>query len=107
VAVYSHIANRVFDYLPLNLASAAGTALLSAIWNFWQRYQWQQWSQQVKPIFHKLILENQHYGYRLGNEGQLLGGNTSDTWILKRKNSVPSVEMIKSWVRCVLYHAAL
>jgi hypothetical protein len=32
--------------------------LLSAIWNFWQRYQWQQWSQQVNPIFHKLILEN-------------------------------------------------
>jgi len=28
----------------LNLASAAGTALLGAIWNGWQRYQWQQWS---------------------------------------------------------------
>jgi len=32
--------------------------VLGAIWNGWQRYQWQQWSQQVNPIFHKLILEN-------------------------------------------------
>ena len=32
--------------------------VLGAIWNSWQRYQWQQWSQQVNPIFHKLILEN-------------------------------------------------
>lgn len=32
--------------------------VLGAIWNGWQRYQWQQWSQQVNPIFHKLIQEN-------------------------------------------------
>jgi hypothetical protein len=27
--------------------------------NTWQRYQWQQWSQQVNPIFHRLIQDNQ------------------------------------------------
>lgn len=32
--------------------------VLSAIWNIGQRYQWQKWSQQVNPIFHKLIQEN-------------------------------------------------
>jgi hypothetical protein len=32
--------------------------VLSAIWNLGQRYQWQKWSQQVNPIFHKLIQEN-------------------------------------------------
>jgi hypothetical protein len=32
--------------------------VLSATWNVWQRYQWQKWSQQVNPIFHKLIQEN-------------------------------------------------
>lgn len=32
--------------------------VLSAIWNVGQRYQWQKWSQQVNPIFHKLIQEN-------------------------------------------------
>lgn len=32
--------------------------VLSAIWNIWQRYQWQKWSQQVNPIFHRLIQEN-------------------------------------------------
>lgn len=33
-------------------------AVLGAILNLWQRYQWQQWSQQVNPIFHQLIQEN-------------------------------------------------
>lgn len=32
--------------------------ILSAIWNVWQRNQWQKWSQQVNPIFHQLIQEN-------------------------------------------------
>lgn len=32
--------------------------VLSVIWNVWQRYQWQKWSQQVNPIFHRLIREN-------------------------------------------------
>jgi hypothetical protein len=27
--------------------------------NVWQRHQWQQWSQQVNPIFHRLIQESQ------------------------------------------------
>ena len=27
--------------------------------NTWQRYQWQKWSQQVNPLFHRLIQENQ------------------------------------------------
>lgn len=33
--------------------------VLGACFNIWQRYQWQKWSQQVNPIFHRLIQENQ------------------------------------------------
>lgn len=32
--------------------------ILGAIWNIWQRYQWQKWSQQINPIFHQLIQQN-------------------------------------------------
>jgi len=70
--------------------------VLGAIWNGWQRYQWQQWSQ-VNPIFHADSGKPQHYGTRLGNEDKPLR-QQPDTWILKPKNSVPSVKMIKSWV---------
>ncbi len=35
-----------------------GLVVLGAILNGWQRYQWQRWSQQVNPVFHKLIQEN-------------------------------------------------
>lgn len=33
--------------------------LLSGAWGLWQRYQLQKWSQQLNPLFHQLILENQ------------------------------------------------
>lgn len=33
--------------------------LISATWSIWQRYQLQMLSQQLNPIFHQLILENQ------------------------------------------------
>lgn len=36
-----------------------GILVFSVSFNAWQRYQWQQWSQQVNPIFHRLIQENQ------------------------------------------------
>jgi hypothetical protein len=33
--------------------------LLSGAVNVWQRYQWQKWCQQINPVFHQLIQENQ------------------------------------------------
>jgi len=33
--------------------------LLGAMLNIWQRYQWQKWCQQINPVFHQLIQENQ------------------------------------------------
>ncbi len=33
--------------------------LLALGFNLWQQYRWQQWCQQVNPIFHQLIRENQ------------------------------------------------
>lgn len=33
--------------------------LLSSAWNLWRRYQLQKLSQQLNPVFHQLILENQ------------------------------------------------
>ncbi|MEA5505544.1 hypothetical protein VB735_21015 [Halotia wernerae UHCC 0503] len=33
--------------------------LLTIGFNLWQQYRWQQWCQQVNPIFHQLIRENQ------------------------------------------------
>ena len=45
----------LFATWPLLLA----VAVLGAGLNLWQNYQWQKWSQQVNPIFHQLIGENQ------------------------------------------------
>ncbi|MUH01357.1 hypothetical protein F7734_57465 [Scytonema sp. UIC 10036] len=36
-----------------------GVILLVLMLNVWQFYKWQQWSQQVNPIFHQLLKENQ------------------------------------------------
>ncbi|ARV60735.1 hypothetical protein BZZ01_20820 [Nostocales cyanobacterium HT-58-2] len=36
-----------------------GLILLVLAFNIWQLYKWQQWCQQVNPIFHQLIRENQ------------------------------------------------
>ncbi len=36
-----------------------GILVFSVSFNSWQRYRWQQWSQQVNPIFHRVIKENQ------------------------------------------------
>ncbi|WGV27078.1 hypothetical protein [Halotia branconii] len=33
--------------------------LLALGFNLWQQYRWQKWCQQVNPIFHQLIRENQ------------------------------------------------
>lgn len=33
--------------------------LLSSAWSLWQRYQLQKLSQQLNPVFHQIILENQ------------------------------------------------
>lgn len=34
-------------------------AVVGVGWKVWQSYRWQKWSQQVNPIFHQLIKENQ------------------------------------------------
>lgn len=36
-----------------------GVILLVLTLNVWQFYKWQQWSQQVNPMFHQLLKENQ------------------------------------------------
>lgn len=36
-----------------------GLILLVLTLNVWQFYKWQQWSQQVNPMFHQLLKENQ------------------------------------------------
>jgi len=45
----------LFATWPVLLALVVAIAGL----NVWQRHQWQQWSQQVNPIFHRLIQESQ------------------------------------------------
>jgi hypothetical protein len=66
------IENGADGFLVLLLPVAFVIVFLFATWPFilgllalilgfnaWQRYQWQQWSQQVNPIFHRVIQENQ------------------------------------------------
>lgn len=45
----------LFNTWPLLLA----LVVASVGWSIWQRYQWQKWSQEVNPLFHRLIQENQ------------------------------------------------
>ena len=33
--------------------------MLAMVSNLWQQYQWQKWCQQVDPVFHQMISENQ------------------------------------------------